>query len=62
MYLARLTQGSKPQVYVLTGCLYFPRTWRFVSYQRGAAAIGETAVLAVKMAKRELQRLGRSVV
>lgn len=56
MYLARIVGASKPQVYPLIGVLYFPRAWRFMSYQRGAAAIAETKVEAVVMAEQEFCR------
>lgn len=56
MFLARLIPGRKPQVYPLIGALYFPRSWRFVSYGRGAAAIGETQTAALSAARRLTER------
>lgn len=56
MYLARVVVGSKPQVYPLIGALYFPRAWRFMSYERGAAAIAETKAGAIREAERYLLR------
>jgi hypothetical protein len=56
MYLARIVTGRKPQVYYLTGCLHFPRAWRFVSYGRGAAAIDQTQMAALKAARQTLRR------
>lgn len=56
MYLARIVGASKPRVYPLIGALYFPRAWRFMSYEKGAAAIAETKTSAVASAVRELSR------
>lgn len=56
MFLARLVTGTKPQVYPLIGALHFPRTWRFVSYGKGAAAIAETQTAAISAARREIGR------
>lgn len=56
MFLARIFPGASPQVYTMFGALHFPRAWQFVSYRRGAAAIGESSTAAVKMARRELER------
>lgn len=52
MFLARIVTGRKPQVYPLTGCLCFPRAWRFVSYGKGAAAIDATQTAALSAARR----------
>lgn len=57
MYLARIVGASKPQVYPLIGALYFPRAWRFMSYERGAAAIAETRLEAIVEARREMARV-----
>jgi hypothetical protein len=51
MFLARIVGGRKPEVYTLTGSLHFPRAWCFMSYQRGAAAIGETPLAAIVAAR-----------
>jgi large repetitive protein len=49
MYLARLTLGSKPQVFHLTGFLFAePKSWSFCSYRRGACAIGTTWTAAAE--------------
>ena len=56
MFLARVVAGSSPQVYPLIGELYFPRAWRFMSYQRGAAAVAETQVKAIVAARMEFGR------
>jgi hypothetical protein len=56
MYLARLTLGSKPQVFHLTGFLFAePKSWSFCSYRRGACAIGYTQAEAVQAARRRLE-------
>jgi hypothetical protein len=56
MFLARIVTGREPQVYPLTGCLYFPRAWRFVSYGKGAAAIDATQTAALSAARRLTER------
>lgn len=55
MYLARVMPGVSPRVYPLIGALHFPRAWRFVSYRKGAAAIGETSTAALVAARKELR-------
>lgn len=57
MYLARILPGVAPQVYSLTDMLCVaPRSWDFVSYRRGACAIGYTRELAMQAARRRLER------
>jgi hypothetical protein len=56
MFLARIVGAGKAQVYPLSGALFFPRSWQFVSYQRGAAAIGMTQTEALRMARRRLEQ------
>lgn len=55
MYLARVMPGITPRVYPLVGSIYFPRAWKFVSYRKGAAAIGETQTAAIVAARKELR-------
>lgn len=56
MFLARVVVGSAPQVYALCGSLYFPRSWPFMSYERGAAAISDTKTAAIVAARNELSK------
>jgi hypothetical protein len=56
MYLARLTLGSAPQVFRLSGFLFVePKSWNFCSYRRGACAYGRTSDEALQAARRRLK-------
>lgn len=56
MFLARLVTGRQPEVFPLTGALYFePRSWAFCSYRRGACAIAYTRLEALQAARQRLE-------
>lgn len=57
MFLARIVGGAQPRVYPLVGASYCARSWRFMSYERGAAAIAETKLEAIVEARREMARV-----
>lgn len=55
MFFARVIAGKPPEVFALTDVLLVtPRSWSFVSYRRGACAIGYTRDSALQAAMRRL--------
>lgn len=62
MYLARLQPGQPPQVFKLTGAIYFPKAWAFVSYRKGVCAIDYTQDEAIRRARRQLEQPRQAAV